>query len=79
MLMIFSQTENSDMVFPQVDWGVNSTHIDIQLSYPSLGWIAMGLSPNGGMDQSDVLFGYVEDETGRVIAQVIVGGEKASI
>lgn len=48
---------------PQIEWGLNSSHIDLQLSYPSLGWIAFGLSPNGGMNQTDVLFGYVDDQT----------------
>lgn len=54
---------------PRVQWGSNSTHIEMQLSYPSLGWIALGFSPNGGMDQSDVLFGYVDDKSHRVFVQ----------
>lgn len=51
-------------------WGFNDSHIEVQLTYPTLGWLAMGLSPNGGMDQSDILFGYVNDTTNEVIIQV---------
>ncbi|OWA50095.1 DBH-like monooxygenase protein 1-like protein [Hypsibius exemplaris] len=50
-------------------WGFNDTHVEVQLSYPTLGWLTMGLSPNGGMDQSDVLFGYVNDTTNEVVIQ----------
>ena len=56
---------------PEIQWGTNETHIEVQLSYPTLGWLALGLSPNGAMDQSDVLFGYVNDQTGEVVVQVI--------
>ena len=55
---------------PLIAWGTNDTHIEIELTYPTKGWLALGLTPNGGMDQSDVLFGYVDDETGDVIVQV---------
>jgi hypothetical protein len=55
---------------PELCWGYNDTHIEVQLSYPTLGWIAMGLSPNGGMDQSDILFGYVNDTSNEVVVQV---------
>ncbi|XP_055328888.1 DBH-like monooxygenase protein 1 homolog [Paramacrobiotus metropolitanus] len=53
----------------EISWGTNETHIEVQLSYPTQGWLAMGLSPEGGMDQSDVLFGYVDDLTNEVIVQ----------
>ncbi|XP_055334960.1 MOXD1 homolog 1-like [Paramacrobiotus metropolitanus] len=53
----------------EIAWGVNQTHIEVQLAYPTLGWLAMGLSPNGGMDQSDVLFAYVDDRTREVVVQ----------
>ena len=54
----------------QVSWGYNATHIEMQLEYPTLGWMALGLSPSGGMDQSDVLFGYVNDSSQEVVIQV---------
>ncbi|XP_055340500.1 DBH-like monooxygenase protein 1 homolog [Paramacrobiotus metropolitanus] len=53
----------------EISWGTNESHIEVQLSYPTHGWLAMGLSPDGGMDQSDVLFGYVDDLTLEVIVQ----------
>ncbi|OQV14749.1 DBH-like monooxygenase protein 1 [Hypsibius exemplaris] len=54
---------------PEIRWGTNTTHIEVELAYPTLGWLALGISPNGGMDQSDVLFGYVDDATREVIVQ----------
>ncbi|XP_055334962.1 MOXD1 homolog 1-like [Paramacrobiotus metropolitanus] len=53
----------------EITWGTNQSHIEVQLAYPTLGWLAMGLSPNGGMDQSDVLFGYVDDRTHQPVVQ----------
>jgi hypothetical protein len=53
----------------RICWGNNETHIEVQLCYPTQGWLAMGLSPNGGMDQTDVLFGYVDDQTNEVVVQ----------
>jgi DOMON domain len=63
-------TEAASQTVPQIQWGSNATHIEIQLTYPTTGWLALGLSPHGGMDQSDVLFGYVDDQTQEVIIQV---------
>ena len=53
-----------------LQWGTNDSHIEVQLTYPTLGWMAMGLSPDGGMNDSDVLFGYVNDTTNEVVIQV---------
>lgn len=55
-------------------WGFNETHIELQLSMQTKGWISIGLSPTGQMDQSDILFGYVEDATNEVIVQVRPNG-----
>ena len=58
---------------PEMQWGTNASHVEVQLSYPTRGWLAMlamGLSPNGGMDQSDVLFAYVDDTNGKVTVRV---------
>ncbi|GAU92099.1 hypothetical protein RvY_04227 [Ramazzottius varieornatus] len=54
---------------PCVEWGTNSTHIEVQLTYPTLGWMAFGLSPNGGMNNADVLWGYVNDTSNEVVIQ----------
>ena len=51
-------------------WGVNATHLEIQLTYPTTGWMAFGLSPDGRMGDSDVLFGYVDDVNKEVVLQV---------
>ena len=51
-------------------WGINSTHIEMELTYPTKGWVAFGLSPHGQMDDADFLFGYVNDTTKEVVVQV---------
>lgn len=63
---------DADVQPPFIQWGTNRTHVEIQLTYPTTGWLALGLTPHGGMDQSDVLFGYVVDATGEVVVQVRV-------
>lgn len=50
-------------------WGINSTHIEMELTYPTKGWVAFGLSPDGQMDDADFLFGYVNDTTKEVVVQ----------
>eukprot|EP00479_Gromia_sphaerica_P010959 TRINITY_DN521_c0_g1_i9.p1 TRINITY_DN521_c0_g1~~TRINITY_DN521_c0_g1_i9.p1 ORF type:complete len:302 (-),score=71.58 TRINITY_DN521_c0_g1_i9:421-1326(-) len=40
--------------------------IDFALECDSDGWIGMGFSPNGGMKNSDMLMGWVDDDTGDV-------------
>lgn len=54
-------------------WGVNSSHVEIELTFPTTGWMAFGLSPDGGMDDSDVLFGYVDDTNREAVIQVRAG------
>jgi len=43
--------------------------IDIGIEANSTGWIAMGLSPNGGMEHSDIMLGWVDDSDGTVTLQ----------
>ncbi|GAV02865.1 hypothetical protein RvY_13377 [Ramazzottius varieornatus] len=50
-------------------WGINSTHLEMELAYPTKGWVAFGLSPDGHMDDADFLFGYVDDATKEVVVQ----------
>lgn len=53
---------NRDFV---LKWNFDNESIDVEVSAKTTGWIAFGFSPNGGMDQSDVMFGFVENGTGR--------------
>ncbi|OQV11713.1 putative DBH-like monooxygenase protein 1 [Hypsibius exemplaris] len=64
-----AMTGSAAVESPQIQWGTNESHIEVQLIYPTTGWMALGLTPNGGMDQSDVLFGYVGDKTGKLVVQ----------
>ena len=43
--------------------------IEIGIEANSTGWIAVGLSPNGGMEHSDIMIGWVDDVDGSVILQ----------
>lgn len=43
--------------------------IDIGIEANSTGWIAVGLSPNGGMEHSDIMIGWIDDIDGTVILQ----------
>jgi DOMON domain len=67
---VVGAAKSENTAIPQIQWGSNATHIEVQLTYPTTGWLALGLSPTGGMDQSDVVFGYVDDRTGEVVIQV---------
>ncbi|OQV15969.1 DBH-like monooxygenase protein 1 [Hypsibius exemplaris] len=46
-------------------WSYTGDSIDIEASAKTLGWLAFGFSRDGGMDKSDVLFGYVNASSGR--------------
>jgi len=43
--------------------------IDIGMECNTTGWIAIGLSPNGGMENSDIMMGWVDDDDGSVTLQ----------
>ncbi|GAU95204.1 hypothetical protein RvY_06862 [Ramazzottius varieornatus] len=45
-------------------WGFNTTHMDFEITAKTLGWLAVGISPNGGMNAADVLLAWVDDKTG---------------
>lgn len=45
-------------------WNHSNGSMDFEVSAKTQGWIAFGFSPNGGMDQSDVMFGFVDKENG---------------
>merc|ERR1719385_441612 len=43
--------------------------IAIGMEVNTTGWIAIGLSPNGGMENSDIMLGWVDDDDGSVVLQ----------
>ncbi|XP_055341552.1 DBH-like monooxygenase protein 1 homolog [Paramacrobiotus metropolitanus] len=45
-------------------WDYNATHIQLEYTAATRGWLALGISPNGGMNQSDVIFAWIDDTTG---------------
>ena len=47
-------------------WNYTSTDLIGEIHVKTNGWIAFGLSPNGGMDNSDVIVGWIDDSTGTV-------------
>lgn len=50
-------------------WGSNGTHFWVELQAQTSGWVAFGISPNGKMDKSDILFAWC-DRGGYCYAQV---------
>ena len=50
-------------------WSVSDRNITIEVQAATKGWVGLGLSPNGGMVNSDVVTGWVKD--GTVYFQVI--------
>lgn len=51
-------------------WRYNETSIDIEYTAATRGWMAFALSPNGGMNQSDVMIAWI-DLNGETVIQVI--------
>ena len=43
-------------------WNFTSTDLIGELHCKTNGWIGFGLSPNGGMDSSDVIIGWINDD-----------------
>lgn len=50
-------------------WRIDGDDIEFDVEASTRGWLAVGLSPNGGMAGSDVMLGWVDDDSG--IARVI--------
>ncbi|XP_055348309.1 DBH-like monooxygenase protein 1 [Paramacrobiotus metropolitanus] len=48
----------------RLSWRYNSTHIEVQATVQTPGWLALGLSPDGNMPNSDVFVAWVNDTTG---------------
>jgi len=42
-------------------WDFNATHITFEAVVKTVGWVGLGVSPNGGMDHSDVVIGWFKD------------------
>ncbi len=47
-------------------WNFTSTDLVGEIHVKTNGWVAFGLSPNGGMDKSDVIVAWINDNTGEV-------------
>ena len=40
---------------------INDTYINIGLQFPTTGWFAIGISPNGQMPNSDIAFAWIDN------------------
>ena len=47
-------------------WSFTSTDLTGEIHVKTNGWVGFGLSPNGGMSNSDVIVGWINDNTGAV-------------
>ena len=53
-------------------WNFTSTDLIGEIHVKTNGWVAFGLSPNGGMDKSDVVVGWINDNNGDASFTVIL-------
>ena len=53
-------------------WDFTSTDLTGEIHVKTNGWVAFGLSPNGGMDKSDVIVAWINDNTAAVNFTVII-------
>lgn len=53
-------------------WSVTGDSVTFAVHAQTEGWVAFGISPNGLMLDSDVVIGYVDDNTGVVTFHVSV-------
>uniref|UniRef100_H2ZCA5 DOMON domain-containing protein n=1 Tax=Ciona savignyi TaxID=51511 RepID=H2ZCA5_CIOSA len=42
-------------------WKYNDTHITLEVHGRTSGWVGIGFSPNGGMRDADIIFGWVRN------------------
>ena len=47
-------------------WNFTSSDLIGEIHVKTSGWVGFGLSPNGGMDGSDVIIGWINDNDGSV-------------
>jgi hypothetical protein len=40
-------------------WGITNTTLELKAVVNATGWVAFGLSPNGGMKGSDIVMGWI--------------------
>lgn len=53
----------------KVFWKYNETYITFEVHVKAKGWIGFGISPNGGMANSDVIMAWIKE--GEAILEVI--------
>ena len=51
-------------------WNVTGDNITFAVRVQTQGWVGFGISPNGLMLDSDVVMGFVDDNTGAVTISV---------
>ncbi|GAV06538.1 hypothetical protein RvY_16507-1 [Ramazzottius varieornatus] len=65
-------------------WAVEGDSIDIEVQVKVTGWIALGISPDGGLARADLLFAYFDITTGRInatdrMAQLSADGSQVQV
>ena len=58
-----------DNGFFHVFWKYDTETITFEIHAKTLGWVGFGLSPNGGMPNSDIVIGWVKDGQGYLKVQ----------
>ena len=70
-ILLLGKAENPILV---MRWSLNATDVTVELIARTRGWIALGRSPDGMMDKSDILFAWI-DPSGRTYVQVCTSSQ----
>lgn len=59
-----------------LEWMVDGSNLNVKVSAPTDGWVAVGFDPSNKMKDADILIGYVED--GEVVIEDHYGNSAIS-
>lgn len=59
-----------------LEWMVDGSNLNVKVSAPTEGWVAVGFDPSNKMKDADILIGYVED--GEVVIEDHYGNSPIS-
>lgn len=60
-LLAASYTHSLDIQKMNFSWNVNGDKLEVKLSAPTTGWVAIGFNPTSKMKGADIVIGYVKD------------------
>jgi hypothetical protein len=68
----YGETYHDSATGIDVHWEHNGSHLSVGLVSPGFGWVSIGFGPRGtGMDEANIVIGYVDEEDGLVIVDEV--------